>query len=75
VTLLELKIGQQAVVVNKSIDNLPLKLIEFGCLPGNSIEVVQFAPFQDPIYIKVNDVFVAIRKDVGQLIEVSPIQS
>jgi len=36
-TLLELKIGQQAVVVNKSIENLPLKLIEFGCLPGNSI--------------------------------------
>lgn len=72
-TLLELKIGQQAIVVNESIEKLPLKLIEFGCLPGNSIEVVQFAPFQDPIYIKVNDAFVAIRKDVGQLIEVSPI--
>jgi ferrous iron transport protein A len=70
-TLIDLKIGEKAVVVNESVVNLPLKLVEFGCLPGCEIEVIQFAPFKDPIYVKVNDAYVAIRKDVGERIEVS----
>jgi ferrous iron transport protein A len=71
VTLLDLKIGEKAIVMNESVLTLPLKLVEFGCLPGCDIEVVQFAPFKDPIYIKVNDAYVAIRKDVGVKIQVS----
>lgn len=70
-TLLDLKIGEKAVVVNESVLTLPLKLVEFGCLHGSEIEVIQFAPFKDPIYLKVNDTFVAIRKSVAEQIEVS----
>ena len=70
-TLLELKIGEKAIVVNESLDKLPLKLVEFGCVPGSTIEVIQFAPFKDPIYINVNDSFVAIRKDTAACIDVS----
>ena len=74
-TVLDLKIGEKAIVMNESVLTLPLKLVEFGCLQGSEIEVIQFAPFKDPIYIKVNDTFVAIRKDVGEKIEVSSIKT
>ena len=41
-----------------------------GCLPGNELEVLQIAPLSDPIYIKVNDSFISIRKELAQQIEV-----
>jgi ferrous iron transport protein A len=70
-TLLDLKIGEKAVITNESLDLLPIKLVEFGCVPGGNIEVIQFAPFKDPIYIKMNETFVAIRKEIAQVIEVA----
>lgn len=69
-TLAELKIGQKALILDFNIDTIPLKLLEMGCLPGNFIELLQVAPLGDPIYINVNDSFVAIRKEVAQEINV-----
>lgn len=69
-TLAELKIGQKARILDFNIDTIPLKLLEMGCLPGNSVELLQVAPFGDPIYIDINDSFVAIRKEVAQEINV-----
>jgi len=69
-TLAELKIGQKALILDFNIDTIPLKLLEMGCLPGNSIEILQLAPLGDPLYINVNDSFVAIRKETAQEINV-----
>lgn len=69
-TLATLKIGQKALILDFNIDNIPLKLLEMGCLPGNFVELLQVAPLDDPIYINVNDSFVAIRKEVAQEISV-----
>lgn len=69
-TLAALKIGQKALILDFNIDNIPLKLLEMGCLPGNFVELLQVAPLGDPIYINVNDSFVAIRKEVAQEISV-----
>ncbi len=69
-TLDNLKIGQKAIITNESIDMLPLKLVEFGCMKGSEIEILHFAPFKDPIYIKMNEAHIAIRKEVARLIEV-----
>lgn len=69
-TLAELKIGQKALILDFNIDTIPLKLLEMGCLPGNFVELLQVAPLGDPIYINVNDSFVAIRKEVAQEISV-----
>lgn len=69
-TLAELKIGQKALILDFNIDTIPLKLLEMGCLPGNSIELLQLAPLGDPLYINVNDSFVAIRKETAQEINV-----
>lgn len=69
-TLAELKIGQKALILDFNIDTIPLKLLEMGCLPGNLIEILQLAPLGDPLYINVNDSFVAIRKETAQEITV-----
>jgi len=64
-TLADLKIGQKALILDFNIDNIPLKLLEMGCLPGNVVELLQIAPLGDPIYINVNDSHVAIRKETA----------
>lgn len=69
-TLESLEKKQRAVIISINTTNVPLKLIEMGCLPGNVVEVLQIAPFKDPIYIKVNDSFLSIRKELAKEIEV-----
>ncbi|KAA5534019.1 MAG: FeoA family protein [Myroides sp.] len=69
-TLNFLKKSQKGTIIAINADNVPLKLIEMGCLPGNIVEVLQIAPLSDPIYIKVNDSFLSIRKDLAKEIEV-----
>ena len=69
----QLAIGQKAIIQSTEIDFLPLKLIEMGCLPGNEILLIYLAPFQDPLYLKVDEVHLAIRKEVARYIMVKPL--
>lgn len=69
-TLAGLKKGQKAIITQFNIDVIPLKLLEMGCLPGNMVELLQIAPFGDPIYINVNDSHVAIRMETAAEIDV-----
>lgn len=64
-TLAELKRGQQGVITDVSSIQIPLKLLEMGCLPGNSVELVQVAPFADPMYLNINGSHLAIRKETA----------
>lgn len=66
-----LKKGQSAQITDINIDEIPLKLIEMGCLPGNDIELIQIAPMGDPLFFNVNDSKVAIRKKTAQAIYIS----
>ena len=45
VTLADIKRGEKGVITDVSSIHIPLKLLEMGCLPGNSVELVQVAPF------------------------------
>ncbi|MGK0324661.1 MAG: ferrous iron transport protein A [Psychroserpens sp.] len=36
-----------------------------GCLPGNSVELLQVAPFSDPMYLNINGTHLAIRKETA----------
>ena len=36
-----------------------------GCLPGNHVELVQVAPFSDPMYLNINGTHLAIRKETA----------
>jgi ferrous iron transport protein A len=69
-TLAQLKKGEKAVVEDLNTDLVPLKLIEMGCLPGNQIELLQLAPFKDPLFLNVNGAQVAIRKETAGHIQV-----
>lgn len=64
-TLAELKRGQKGVITDVSSIHIPLKLLEMGCLPGNSVELVQVAPFADPMYLNINGTHLAIRKETA----------
>ncbi|WP_396602748.1 ferrous iron transport protein A [Algibacter sp. R77976] len=64
-TLAHLKRGEKAVITDVSSIHIPLKLLEMGCLPGNSVELVQVAPFQDPMYLNINGSHLAIRKETA----------
>lgn len=64
-TLEQLKRGERAVIVDVSSAHIPLKLLEMGCLPGNSVELVQVAPFSDPMYLNINGTHLAIRKETA----------
>lgn len=70
-TLDQLKIGQKGIISELKIDEIPLKLLEMGCLPGNSVELIQIAPFGDPLYFNINDSHVAIRLETAKAIEIT----
>ncbi len=65
VTLAEIKRGEKGIIVDVSSIHIPLKLLEMGCLPGNSVELVQVAPFADPMYLNINGSHLAIRKETA----------
>ncbi len=69
-TLAELKRGQRGIIIDVSSVHIPLKLLEMGCLPGNSVELVQVAPFADPMYLNINGSHLAIRKETAIHIQI-----
>jgi ferrous iron transport protein A len=69
-TIAQLKIGQKGTIIDFNIDEIPMKLLEMGCLPGNSVELIQIAPFGCPLYFNVNDSHVAIRLETAKEINV-----
>jgi len=64
-TIADLKKGERGIITDISSDIIPLKLLEMGCLPGNIVELIQVAPFADPIYLDINGCHLAIRKETA----------
>ena len=69
-TIASLKKGQKGIIKEFSLDVVPLKLLEMGCLPGNEVKLVQIAPFRDPLYIDINGSHLAIRLETARKIEI-----
>ena len=72
-TIADLKNGQHAIIKKFSTEEIPLKLLEMGCLPGNEVELVLVAPFRDPLYLNINGSHLAIRKEIALQIEIEDI--
>ncbi|MFB9055146.1 ferrous iron transport protein A [Mariniflexile ostreae] len=64
-TLAHLKRGERGIITDVSSIYIPLKLLEMGCLPGNYVELVQLAPFKDPMYLNINGTHLAIRRETA----------
>lgn len=73
-TINSLKKNEKAIIKDFDIDIIPLKLLEMGCLPGNIVQLLQIAPFGDPLYLDVNGSHVAIRVETAKEIEVELIK-
>lgn len=67
-TISDLIKGDKAIITSYIVDDIPLKLIEMGCIEGNFVELVQNAPLKDPLYLNVNGTFLAIRKETASQI-------
>jgi len=65
VTAADLKLGEKGIIMDVSSNNIPLKLIEMGCLPGNEIELIQLAPFSDPLYLNISGCHLTIRRETA----------
>ncbi len=74
-TLNILKKGEKAIIKEFDVDAVPLKLLEMGCLPGNVVELLQIAPFGDPLYLNINGSHVAIRVETAKEIKVDLIEN
>lgn len=51
--LSELRPGQQAVIKEFNNQEIHLKLMEMGCLPGEKLYVEKIAPMGDPVSISI----------------------
>ncbi|HMG67347.1 MAG TPA: ferrous iron transport protein A [Chitinophagaceae bacterium] len=59
--LSELRPGQKAIVKQFTNTETYLKLMEMGCVPGESILIEQIAPFGDPISVKISGYVLSLR--------------
>ena len=59
--LSEIRIGKKAIITSFENDDIYLKLMEMGCVPGEFVTVDQVAPLGDPISIKVAGYSLSLR--------------
>lgn len=72
-SIANLQLGERGIISEQCLDVIPLKLLEMGCLPGTEVELLQVAPFKDPLYICVNGSHLAIRKETASKIVITKI--
>lgn len=66
--LSEIKIGKKVRINSFIKDDVFLKLMEMGCLPGEMICIEKIAPFGDPISIKVAGYTLSLRLNEAETI-------
>ncbi|MEO5996252.1 MAG: FeoA family protein [Chitinophagaceae bacterium] len=71
--LSEVRIGSSAVIISFEQNDIFLKLMEMGCVPGEIVTVDQVAPLGDPIAISVSGYNLSLRLDEAQNIFVEEI--
>jgi ferrous iron transport protein A len=75
--LSEIAVGSTVVIKSFENNEIFLKLMEMGCVPGEVIRVEQVAPLGDPIAITVSGYNLSLRLDEAENIfveETSPIK-
>ena len=69
-SVVDLAPGESAIISGFMDDKLSLKLLEMGCLPGQSIKYNFAAPFGDPICVSVSGYDLSLRLDEAITISV-----
>ncbi len=68
--LSQVKEGTKVKIKSFENDEIILKLMEMGCLPGEEVTVWKKAPFGDPIYVMVAGYSLSLRIDEAEKINV-----
>jgi ferrous iron transport protein A len=73
IKLSELKWGQEGIIRKFNNNEIFLKLMEMGCVPGETILLEQIAPMGDPISINVAGYHLSLRLNEAEhiLVEVN----
>ena len=66
--LSEIKIGKTVVIHSFANDDIFIKLMEMGCIPGEKVKVEQIAPLGDPISITVAGYNLSLRINEADMI-------
>ncbi|MCC6252612.1 MAG: ferrous iron transport protein A [Bacteroidia bacterium] len=69
--LSDLRVGEQAIILQFKEQNIALKLMEMGCLPGEKVFLERVAPLGDPIAIQVAGYSLSLRKNEASQVVVS----
>lgn len=69
-TLAELKKGETAVIESLAETELSLKLMEMGCIPGETVSLEKIAPLGDPIAVFVSGYLLSLRKAEASTVKV-----
>ena len=73
--LSEIEIGKKAIILSFENDEIILKLMEMGCLPGEIISIEKKAPWGDPISITVSGYQLSLRMNEAEKIIVEEVIS
>ncbi|NOT92112.1 FeoA family protein [Ferruginibacter sp.] len=71
--LSEIAVGKAVIIKHFENDDIFLKLMEMGCVPGEKIIIDQVAPLGDPISIQVAGYTLSLRLDEAENIWVEEI--
>ena len=71
--LSQLALGQEAIIQSIEDQDVYLKLLDLGCLPGELVRLEFIAPFGDPLAIQVAGSTLSLRKSDAQTIQIRPI--
>ena len=69
--LSDLKPGQEAIISEFDNNEILLKLMEMGCVPGERIYLEKIAPLGDPISVKVSGYSLSLRLNEAEHINVT----
>ncbi|TDW99703.1 FeoA family protein [Dinghuibacter silviterrae] len=72
--LSQVPVGQKAVIRSFEKDDIFLKLMEMGCVPGESVTIDLVAPLGDPISISVAGYNLSLRLEEADMIWVEVLQ-
>jgi ferrous iron transport protein A len=70
IKLSEMEPGQEGIIQKFNNDDLLLKLMEMGCLPGERIILDQVAPLGDPISVTISGYSLSLRLNEAENIMV-----
>lgn len=71
--LSELQEGDKAIIRGFEKDEILLKLMEMGCIPGEQISIEKIAPIGGPISIFISGYILSLRIDEAETIVVEEV--